>query len=97
MLDPIVIPVPLALAMVAALAYAAVLLRGWMADAAELGAKQTPVPAFTGGRHRLDTVTVPYRPRDWDTVAAANVDDLEDAIRNYLDSQDDTRELEPIA
>lgn len=58
MLNPIVVPLPLALAVLAFLTYAAVTARGFMAT----------TPARPGGRHRLGTVT---EPTDWATVAAA--------------------------
>jgi hypothetical protein len=68
MLNPIVIPLPLAMiavvALAAALAAASYLLRTpevWDPWAGQDWAKPAPAPAT--GHHRLDTVTDPYRPR----------------------------------
>jgi hypothetical protein len=101
MLDPIVLPLPLALValiiLAVGLAAATYLLRTdevcnpW-ADQAWAAA---PAPT-SGGRHRLATVAKPYRPRDYRTIEAARRDELDAAISDYLESQADTRELAAV-
>lgn len=111
MLNPVELPPPLALAVVAVLA-AALIYRDWLADATIRTAK---VP--TGGRHRLDAVAAPYRPRPWSEVVAA-IPVLEPGATAVIDivipgvdfrpptteveraaalDFDDTRELETVA
>lgn len=68
MLNPVIIPLPWAIAAILALIAALVLATAFMR--AEIPTPWTGTPA-AGGRHRLDTVAKPYRPRGW---AAINAD-----------------------
>jgi hypothetical protein len=63
MLNPVVLPLPAALAVVAALTYVALLLRSWQTAA-------VPQPTVRAGQHRLGVVADPYRPRNWIALAA---------------------------
>lgn len=62
MLNPVVLPWPMALALLVALAAAAVIYRNAAAPLRPLPlADATPAPA----RHRLGAVAAPYRPTVW--------------------------------
>ena len=71
MLDPVVVSLPLGLALIAILAAAALAYRHWLEDTPNSWARLTaPTPA-TGGRHRLDRHAGPYR--DWAAIAAERI------------------------
>lgn len=73
MLSPVVIPLPLAAAAIALLAYAAVVLRGWLAaaDALAVAVAVPPAPVVLPGRHRIRAADGQYRPRGWAELSAA--------------------------
>jgi hypothetical protein len=65
MLNPIGLTAPQALLVLIALAVYAELAMRWV--------NRPLKPPLPVARHRLATTATPYRPRDWDTVAAAPV------------------------
>lgn len=72
MFNPVVITLPMALALIVILAAAAVAYRHWLESATPPWPPTTPTPTTPAPRprHRLGDVAEPYRPRDWTTVAA---------------------------
>lgn len=71
MLNPVVIPAPAALVLLAALA-AALLYRRWL-DA----------PAARRPRHRLAGAVGPYRPRPWEEIAAELAREIPEIHRRW--------------
>lgn len=70
LLSPITIPAPLALIII--IVFAVALYGAARSPRTAPAAARQPAapPTPPVGRHRLDTVTNPYRPRDWVTVTA---------------------------
>lgn len=74
MLNPVVIPAPAALVLLAALA-AALLYRRWL---------DTPVTAPpAAARHRLAGAVEPYRPRPWEEIAAELAREIPEIRRRW--------------
>lgn len=75
MFDPVVLPLPMALTMIAALATAVWLTNRWLqADTPNPWAGQPwATPEKATGRHRLAATAEPYRPRPWDEITAGLV------------------------
>lgn len=77
MLNPVVLPVPAALAILAALAAAlvrAVNRQPWP----PLATRPAPAPAeAAAGRHRLENAANPYRPTPWPTPVEILADRIE--------------------
>lgn len=71
MLNPVVLPLPLALAILALLGTVVLWAAGYgLRPPAELRMPLPVTPPTPGGRHRLENAAAPYRPRDWATIDA---------------------------
>jgi hypothetical protein len=88
MLNPVVLPLPLAAAVIVVLAVVPVAYRLWL----ERFTRPTAVAENETGRHRLEGAAEPYRPRPWDELDAAVP-----IILDPLDSRMSLAEVEKLA
>jgi len=97
MLNPVVIPLPLAVLVIVALAALIAVAQLRQPQAPDPWAGQVWAKPARTGQHRLGTVAEPYRPRSWVEVAVERLNETTDSDVSFEDQEADTRELAAVA